>query len=38
LIGSNISKEDFDIYGSGDFSNIENIVSNGYSILYFNEN
>jgi hypothetical protein len=38
LIGNSISKEDFDNYGSGNFSNPENIVNNGYSVLYFDEN
>jgi hypothetical protein len=38
LIGSNILKEDFNNYGSDNFLNIENIINNGYSILYFNEN
>jgi alpha-tubulin suppressor-like RCC1 family protein len=37
LIGSNISKEDFDNYGSGNFLNIQDIIKNGYSILYFDE-
>jgi hypothetical protein len=37
LIGSSISKEDFNNYGNQNFSNIENIINNEYSILYFNE-